>query len=264
MNMIKINKRGALGIWITVYVYQFLRFYGAMWAMQQMWIMHSIGLYWLFIIWSNCFRMNGCEHNLCLGGGGGGYCGLGQFGLTVSFVWALWGVVSFYPVLCQGYTVVPVMNGHSRDQAKVSVHCRWPLIRGTGGQAGTPNTIHLARLPIFLSWRHALSLALPCRFSQPDTEVTRQLSSVAWFPRRASLSYADLPTRAWQAGLASSRGHVLPSKRPPWNWQRLVLAVVSACIGPALAAIVHAVRWQIIAYTLPSMPAIPSEDWLGV
>ena len=22
------------------------------------------------------------------------------------------------------------MNGHPRDQAKVSVHCRWPLIRG--------------------------------------------------------------------------------------------------------------------------------------
>ena len=22
------------------------------------------------------------------------------------------------------------MNGHTRDQAKVSVHCRWPLIRG--------------------------------------------------------------------------------------------------------------------------------------
>ena len=30
-------------------------------------------------------------------------------------------------------TVVPVMNGNPRDQAKVSVHCRWPLIRGTGG-----------------------------------------------------------------------------------------------------------------------------------
>ena len=27
-------------------------------------------------------------------------------------------------------TVVPVMNGHPRDQAKVSVLCRWPLIRG--------------------------------------------------------------------------------------------------------------------------------------
>ena len=27
-------------------------------------------------------------------------------------------------------TVVLVMNGHPRDQAKVSVHCRWPLIRG--------------------------------------------------------------------------------------------------------------------------------------
>ena len=23
------------------------------------------------------------------------------------------------------------MNGHPRDQAKVSVHCRWPPIRGT-------------------------------------------------------------------------------------------------------------------------------------
>ena len=28
-------------------------------------------------------------------------------------------------------TVVPVMNGHPRDKAKVSVHCRWPPIRGT-------------------------------------------------------------------------------------------------------------------------------------
>ena len=28
------------------------------------------------------------------------------------------------------YTAVPVMNGHPRDEAKVSVHCRWPLIRG--------------------------------------------------------------------------------------------------------------------------------------
>ena len=25
------------------------------------------------------------------------------------------------------------MNGHPRDQAKVSVHCRWPLIGGTDG-----------------------------------------------------------------------------------------------------------------------------------
>ena len=32
-------------------------------------------------------------------------------------------------------TVVPVMNGHPRDQAKVSVHCRWPLVTGTDGQA---------------------------------------------------------------------------------------------------------------------------------
>ena len=34
-------------------------------------------------------------------------------------------------VLGSAYTVVPVMNGQPRDQAKVSVHCRWPLIRGT-------------------------------------------------------------------------------------------------------------------------------------
>ena len=33
-------------------------------------------------------------------------------------------------------TVVPVMNGHPRDQAKVSVHDRWPLVRGTEGRAG--------------------------------------------------------------------------------------------------------------------------------
>ena len=37
---------------------------------------------------------------------------------------------SCYMCLFDLYTVVPVMNGHPRDQAKVSVHCRWPLIRG--------------------------------------------------------------------------------------------------------------------------------------
>ena len=31
---------------------------------------------------------------------------------------------------CFCITVVPVTNGHPRDQAKVSVHCRWPPIRG--------------------------------------------------------------------------------------------------------------------------------------
>ena len=35
---------------------------------------------------------------------------------------------------CSYYnTVVSVMNGHPRGQANVSVHCRWPLIRGTDG-----------------------------------------------------------------------------------------------------------------------------------
>ena len=43
-------------------------------------------------------------------------------------------------------TVVPVMNGHPRDQAKLSVHDRWPHIGGTVGRAGAPNVIPLARL----------------------------------------------------------------------------------------------------------------------
>ena len=38
--------------------------------------------------------------------------------------------------VANAFTVVPVMNGHPRDQAKVSVHCRWPLVTGTDGQAG--------------------------------------------------------------------------------------------------------------------------------
>ena len=33
-------------------------------------------------------------------------------------------------------TVVPVMNGHPRDQAKVSVHYRGSLVTGADGQAG--------------------------------------------------------------------------------------------------------------------------------
>ena len=49
-------------------------------------------------------------------------------------------------------TVVPAMNGHPRDQAKVSVHDRWPLIRGTGGQVkdATFNTPRLSPPAIFI------------------------------------------------------------------------------------------------------------------
>ena len=41
-------------------------------------------------------------------------------------------------------TVVPAMGGHPWDQAKVSVHERWPLIRGTGlvGLRQTHYTVH--------------------------------------------------------------------------------------------------------------------------
>ena len=41
------------------------------------------------------------------------------------------------------------MGGHPWDQAKVSVHDRWPLIRGPGGGGGTPNTLqhHYASPP---------------------------------------------------------------------------------------------------------------------
>ena len=49
-------------------------------------------------------------------------------------------------------TVVPVMNGHPRDQAKVSVHCRWPLIRGTDGHVemsrGIDNAAVHSRWPL--------------------------------------------------------------------------------------------------------------------
>ena len=50
------------------------------------------------------------------------------------------GGLRWFVVDCGGlsfsHTVVPVMNGHPRDQAKVSVHCRWPLVTGTDGQVG--------------------------------------------------------------------------------------------------------------------------------
>ena len=41
-------------------------------------------------------------------------------------------------------TVVPAMGGHPWDQEKVSVHDRWPLIRGTGwvGLRQTHYTVH--------------------------------------------------------------------------------------------------------------------------
>ena len=34
------------------------------------------------------------------------------------------------------------MNGHPRDQAKVSVHDRWPLNGGTGGRRQKQYTLH--------------------------------------------------------------------------------------------------------------------------
>ena len=40
-------------------------------------------------------------------------------------------VVMTYSVM-DVFTVVPAMGGHPWEQAKVSVHDRWPLIRGTG------------------------------------------------------------------------------------------------------------------------------------
>ena len=43
-----------------------------------------------------------------------------------------------------GSTVVPVMNGHPRDQAKVSVYCRCRSSQGRMGRRGTPNIIHIA------------------------------------------------------------------------------------------------------------------------
>ena len=37
------------------------------------------------------------------------------------------------------------MNGHPRDQAKVSVHDRWPLVGGTDGRpGGAKRGIHLS------------------------------------------------------------------------------------------------------------------------
>ena len=44
------------------------------------------------------------------------------------------------------------MNGQPRDQEKVSVHDRWPLIRGTSGQVkdATYNTPRLSPPAIFI------------------------------------------------------------------------------------------------------------------
>ena len=54
----------------------------------------------------------------------------------------LWAVESVHVVT----TVVPVMNGHPRDQAKVSLHDRRPLVRGTGGQWGNATLYDYPRL----------------------------------------------------------------------------------------------------------------------
>ena len=41
----------------------------------------------------------------------------------------------FSIILYIGTTVVPAMNGQPREQAKVSVHDRWPLVGGMSGLA---------------------------------------------------------------------------------------------------------------------------------
>ena len=72
-------------------------------------------------------------------------------------------------------TVVPVMNGHPRDQAKVSVHCRWPLIRGNltlkcVGR-GIDNVAVQGRWP--LTTRVAQGRYYCTTICQPWTDVTR-------------------------------------------------------------------------------------------
>ena len=43
------------------------------------------------------------------------------------------------------------MNGHPRDQAKVSVHCRWPLVTGTDGHAGDAKIKYTLQYYLLLS-----------------------------------------------------------------------------------------------------------------
>ena len=53
----------------------------------------------------------------------------------------LWAIESEHVVT----TVVPVMNGHPRDQAQVSLRDMWPLVRGTGAWAlGERNLVRLS------------------------------------------------------------------------------------------------------------------------
>ena len=71
------------------------------------------------------------------------------YGMFLNKVGSTW-----YTSALKKSTVVPVMNGHPRDQIKVSRHDRWPLVRGTGGQVedakcNTPCSV--ARLPTILS-----------------------------------------------------------------------------------------------------------------
>ena len=57
-------------------------------------------------------------------------------------------------------TVVPVMNGHPRDQAKVSLHDRWPGVRGhrcqpSRNRAGNAAFLCISRIPAFFRERPA-------------------------------------------------------------------------------------------------------------
>ena len=59
------------------------------------------------------------------------------------------------------YTVVPVMNGHPEDQAKVSLHYRWLLVRGTGeGQTHIHTAFHSATTAALSASIHAICVLL--------------------------------------------------------------------------------------------------------
>ena len=84
------------------------------------------------------------------------------------------------PHLTKWCRVVPVMNGHPRDQAKVYVHCRWPLIRGTDGHVemsrGIDNVAVNSRWPLTMGvaqGRYYCSSGIVVEVRQFDQFVVR-------------------------------------------------------------------------------------------
>ena len=94
------------------------------------------------------------------------------------------------------------MNGHPRDQANVSVHCRWPLIRGTDGQVEMSRNID--NVSVHSRWPLTTGVAQGRYYCT----TIMCLPKLAWLPYRSEHRTSFLPS--YLSSLLSSPFNLLP------------------------------------------------------